>query len=36
MYRIGDYLYKLCPTGHYLCCGKVIIGIDGEYIQWYL
>jgi len=35
MYRIGNYIYNWCPTGEYLCCGKVRMGIDGEYIEWY-
>jgi len=35
MYRIENYIYKLAPTGDLLCCGKVVVGIDGEYIKWY-
>jgi len=36
MYRIGNHMYKWCITGEYLCCGKVYMGIDGEYIKWYV
>ena len=35
MIRIGNYIYKWCETGQYLCCGKVCQGIDGEFIQYF-
>lgn len=37
MIRIGNYIYT--PESNYsmswIVCGEVIMGIDGEYIQWY-
>lgn len=35
--RIGRYIY--CRASEYsnewIVCGKVVLGYDGEYIQWY-
>ena len=31
MRQIGEYIYKLAPTGEWLKAGKVVNGI----VQWY-
>ena len=33
--RIGDNIFYLCETGEWLHCGRVSVGIDGEYIVWF-
>lgn len=35
MIRINEYIYNLCETGDLIKCGKVIMGVDGEFIEWY-
>jgi hypothetical protein len=35
MIRIKHEIYKLCETGEWLLCGKVVLGIDGEFIEWF-
>lgn len=34
---IGNYVYYQDPNaiGVISCCGEVVMGIDGYYIQWY-
>lgn len=34
MIRIGNYIYNE-GIGGWIVCGKVKMGIDGEYIEWY-
>ncbi len=36
--RIGNYIYnRICEySNEWIKCGKVVVGIDGEYIEWYL
>lgn len=36
MVRVGNYIYEQAPTGDWVKTGKVIDGIDGEYIQYYI
>lgn len=36
MIRQGNYIYFYCETGDWIRCGKIINGIDGEYIEWYI
>jgi hypothetical protein len=35
--RIGRYIYYIADNaiGMITKCGEVVMGIDGEYIQWY-
>jgi hypothetical protein len=33
--RIGDTIFYLCETGEWLQCGRVKVGIDGEYVEWF-
>lgn len=35
MVRVGNNIYEWCQTGEWLLCGRVKIGIDGEYIIWF-
>ena len=32
---VGNKVYKWCETGDWLLAGKIIHGIDGDYIEWY-
>lgn len=32
--RIGNEIYRMCEIGDFLLCGKVYLGIDGEFIKW--
>jgi len=34
MIREGNYIYNWCETGEWIVCGKVKVGLDGDYIQW--
>jgi len=33
---IGNDVYKYCETGEWLLSGKLVNGIDGTYIKWYI
>lgn len=33
--RIGDSILCPCGAGEWLECGRVMLGIDGEYIVWF-
>ena len=35
MKQIGKYVYKQAPTGDWLKVGKIVNGIDTDYIEWY-
>jgi hypothetical protein len=35
MIQVGRYIYEQPPTGDWLKIGKVIYGIDSDWIQWY-
>jgi hypothetical protein len=35
MIEIGNFIYELAPTGEWLKVGKVVTGIDYDYVTWY-
>ena len=35
MIRIENKIYQYDETGEWLLCGEVVMGIDGEYIEWF-
>jgi len=35
MVRIQNILYEYAETGEWLPVGEYVMGMDGEYIQWY-
>ena len=35
MKRIGNYIYRFSETSEWVCCGKIIMGVDGEFIQYF-
>ena len=35
MKQIGKYVYKQAPTGDWLKVGKIVNGIDVDYVEWY-
>jgi hypothetical protein len=36
MIQIGNFIYSSCETGDIILRGKVIQGIDGPIIEWYI
>ena len=34
MIRIRNKIYWWAETNEWVCCGRVHIGADGEYIEW--
>jgi hypothetical protein len=36
MIQIGNYIYELCITGDWVRCGKIINGVDTDYIEWFV
>lgn len=35
MFIVGHYVYYYCETGELICCGEVVMGIDGYYVEYY-
>lgn len=34
MIRVGNKIYWFAETNEWIQCGRVKMGIDGEYIEW--
>jgi len=35
MIQIGRYIYEQAPTGDWLKVGRIVSGLDTDYIEWY-